>query len=78
MFIVSRHGPEYVTSYRASLTDREREVLSGDAEVSRNYVYQIRTRFRQKLEELAVDIEILEATQPDLLVEFEEVVCGRD
>lgn len=64
-----------MTEYRGLLTDREREVLSGEAEVSRNYVYQIRTRVRTKLEHLAEDVRILEAHHPDLLDELEAIVC---
>lgn len=67
-----------MTSYRGLLTDRERHVLSGEAEVSRNYVYQIRTRVRDKIDRLAEDIRILEAHHPDLFKELEEVVCHTD
>lgn len=67
-----------MTDYRGLLTDREREILRGDVEVSRNYVYQIRTRVRGKIERLAEDISILEAHQPDLLERVEQVVCDTD
>ena len=67
-----------VADYRGLLTDREREILCGDAGVSRNYVYQIRSRVRNKIERLAEDIEILETHHPDLLERVEEVVCDRE
>lgn len=67
-----------MTDYRGLLTDREREILRGDVEVSRNYVYQIRTRVRGKIERLAEDIRILEANHPDLLERVEQVVCEAD
>lgn len=63
-----------MTEYRALLTDREREVLSGEANVSNNYVYQIRSRVRRKLGRLEGDIEVLSAHHPDLFAEFLDVV----
>jgi hypothetical protein len=53
------------------LTDREREVLTGEADVSSNYVCQIRTRVREKLDRLADDLRIIETHHPDLLDEVE-------
>lgn len=64
--------------YRGLLTDREREVLSGDADVSRNYVYQIRTRVRGKIDRLAEDVRILETDHPDLFERLQEVVRERE
>ena len=58
-------------AHRGLLTDREREILQNEVEVSRNYVYQIRSRVRDKIEALATDVEILRESQPDL---FEELV----
>lgn len=63
-----------MTEYRALLTDREREILRGRADVSRNYVYQIRNRVRGKLERLSVDIDILETHQPELFEELLEAI----
>lgn len=63
-------------AYRGLLTDREREVLSGQADVSANYRYQIRTRVRSKIDRLAEDVRVLEAHHPDLLEELRAVVCG--
>lgn len=63
-----------MTDYRALLTDREREILTGEADVSRNYVYQIRSRVREKVRRLGEDIRILEAHHPDLLEELEEAI----
>lgn len=63
-----------MTTYRGLLTAREREILRGDADVSRNYRYQIRSRVRDKIEALAADIELLETHQPDLFDELREAV----
>lgn len=67
-----------MTDYRGLLTDREREILCGDAGVSRNYVYQIRSRVRDKIDRLAEDIEILETHHPDLWERVDSVVCDRE
>jgi hypothetical protein len=67
--VISRMG-----TYRAILTDREREILTGEADVSREYVYQIRTRVRNKIDRLAADVEILEEYQPDLYEELQDAL----
>ncbi|MDZ7702314.1 MAG: hypothetical protein U5J98_09775 [Halobacteriales archaeon] len=61
--------------HRGLLTAREREILREEAEVSRNYVYQIRSRIRDKIEALSTDVEILRTHQPDL---YEELVEALD
>lgn len=63
-----------VADYRGLLTDREREILSGQADVSRNYELQIRYRVRDKIERLIADIEILQKHHPDLASELREAV----
>lgn len=67
-----------MADYRALLTDREREILGGDADVSRNYVYQIRSRVRGKIDRLAEDVEILTREHPDLMEHLERVVLGEE
>lgn len=52
--------------HRGLLTAREREILRGEVDVSRNYLYQIRSCLRAKIEALATDVEILRTYQPDL------------
>ena len=59
-----------VTEYRGLLTEREREVLSGNAGVSDNYVHQIRHRVREKIEALETDVELLSRYHPDLAEEL--------
>lgn len=63
-----------MATYRALLTDREREILAGKADVSQNYVYQIRSRVRGKIERLTDDIEFLEEHHTDLYQELRESV----
>lgn len=66
-----------VVARRALLTEREREIISGDADVSDDYRYQTISRIRQRLEKLEDDIEAMEA-HGDLAEELREKVCGDD
>ncbi len=61
--------------YRGILTEREREILSGDADVSDNYRYRVVSRIRTKIDNMDDDIEILAENREDLLEELREVVC---
>lgn len=63
-----------VGQYRALLTDREREILRGDDNVSTNYYNQVRHRVRQKIAELQTDVEILERYEPDLVAALVAVI----
>jgi len=64
--------------YRGLLTDREREILKGEADVSDNYRYRVVSRIRTKIESIDEDIEILAENRGDLLEELREVVCEED
>ncbi|TYL37441.1 hypothetical protein CV102_17705 [Natronococcus pandeyae] len=61
--------------YRGLLTEREREILSGDADVSDNYRYRVVSRIRTKLETLEEDVAVLEENHADLHSELQEIVC---
>lgn len=61
--------------YRGLLTEREREILSGDADVSDNYRYRVVSRIRTKLETLEKDVAVLEENHPGLHSELLEIVC---
>lgn len=61
--------------YRGLLTDREREILEGKADVSDNYRYRVVSRIRSKIESVDEDVEILAENREDLLNELQEVVC---
>jgi len=50
-----------MTDRRALLTDREREIVAGTADVSDAYRYQTISRVRARLDRLAGDIDALEA-----------------
>lgn len=61
--------------YRGILTEREREILKGEADVSDNYRYRVVSRVRTKIENVDQDVEILSKTREDLLEELRDVVC---
>ena len=61
---------------RALLTEREREIVSGDADdITDEYRYQTVSRIRSRLQRLEDDIDALEA-HGDLAEELREIVCG--
>ncbi len=62
---------------RALLTDREREIVAGDADVEDSYRYQTISRVRARFDRLAADLEALEA-HGALADELRELVCATD
>ena len=62
---------------RALLTDREREILLGEADVSQKYYHVVVTRVRKRINRLASDVRALE--QHDTLAnELRDAVCETD
>ena len=61
--------------YRAILTDREAEILSGEADVSEKYYYRVVTRVRDKVEKLSQDLDVLDEHHDTLGDELREIVC---
>lgn len=63
---------------RAILTEREREIVAGDADdVTDEYRYQTVSRVRSRFEELEADIEAFES-HGDLADELRDIVCAED
>lgn len=60
---------------RGLLTDREREILTGEADVSDDYYYRVVSRVRGKIRQLERDAEILAEKRDDLHTELREAVC---
>jgi hypothetical protein len=60
---------------RGLLTDREREIIKGEADVSDNYRYRVASRIRSKIERVDEDVDILETHREDLLEELQDAVC---
>jgi len=63
---------------RGLLTDREREIIQGEADVSDDYRYRVASRIRNKIERIEGDVSILEEHRADLLEELREVVCDEE
>jgi len=64
--------------YRGLLTDREREILRGEADVSDNYRYRVVSRIRTKIDSIDNDVEILAENRQDLLKKLQQVVCDSE
>lgn len=61
--------------YRGLLTEREREIISGEADVDDSYRYRVISRVRTKIDNVAEDVELLAENREDLLEELREAVC---
>jgi len=62
--------------YRAILTDREREILRGEADVSEKYYFRVVTRVRKKISKL-IDEDLPALDDHDTLGdELREGVCN--
>lgn len=61
--------------YRAILTPREKEILTGEADVSEKYYYRVVTRVRQKINAIEDDIAILDENHDTLGDELRAIVC---
>ena len=59
---------------RALLTNREREIVSGEADVDDPYRYQTISRVRQRFTRLDADLEATEK-HGELADEVREIVC---
>ena len=59
---------------RALLTDREREIVAGEADVDDPYRYQTISRVRQRFSRLEGDLESMEK-HGELANEVREIVC---
>jgi len=60
--------------YRAILTDREQEILSGEADVDEKYYHRVVTRVRKKIQRVEDDLETLDEHH-SLGDELRDVVC---
>ena len=62
---------------RALLTDREQEILSGEADVSDNYKYKVQSIVRNRIRKrLSDDMAILEEHFPEAYALVKEEVGG--
>jgi len=64
---------------RALLTDREREIISGEADVSDNYEYKVRSIVRNRVRKrLGDDVAFLEEHFDEVYNMVVEEVCDGD
>lgn len=63
---------------RALLTDREREILAGDAEVTDNYRYKVESTARRRVREIEADVAVLSEHYPEIFAELQDKVCEFD
>lgn len=63
---------------RSILTEREKEILAGEADVTEKYYYVVVSRVRTKIEGINEDLEFLDNHHEDLGEELREVVCEED
>lgn len=67
-----------MTDRRALLTEREREIISNEADdVSDDYRYQTVSRIRSRIQRIEADLDALEA-HGDLADELRAIICGGD
>jgi hypothetical protein len=59
---------------RGLLTPREREILSGEADVTEEYYYSVVSRVRSKIQKLEEDAQLLRENHPELFEELSESV----
>lgn len=67
--------PVRMNDGRSLLTDREREILAGEADVSDNYRYKVQSVARQRVRGIVDDIDVLREHEPDIFNELQEIVC---
>ena len=63
---------------RGLLTPREREILSGEADVVDSYYYSVVSRVRKKIQKIEEDAEILRKNHPSLYSELQAIVSEED
>lgn len=63
---------------RGLLTPREREILTGDADVTDEYYYSVVSRVRRKIQKTEDDAQVLKAHHKDLYQELRQAVSGEE
>lgn len=64
---------------RALMTEREREIISGEADVTTNYQYKVQSLVRNRVQKkLSDDVDVLEEHFPEVYEMIVEEVCDRD
>jgi hypothetical protein len=61
---------------RGLLTPREREIISGEADVTEEYYYSVVSRVRSKIQKVEEDAQLLQENHSDLFEELMESVTA--
>ena len=67
--------PPTTDERRGLLTNREREILAGTADVSDNYHFAVLSRVRRKITEVGTDAALLREHHPELFRNLRTAVC---
>ena len=59
---------------RGLLTPREREIITGEADVTDNHRYQVRYTLRERIDELSTDVELIMEHDQEIREGLEEAV----
>lgn len=60
---------------RSLFTDRERAILSGEADVTDNYRYKVQSIARQRVRRIEKDVAVLRDHEPEMYGMLKERVC---
>lgn len=75
----AEHRPDMPEEGRALLTEREREILSGEADVTDNYQYKVKSIVRNRIRKhFGDDVAFLEEHFPEVYDLVVEEVCGNE
>lgn len=77
-YAMAGQNSEVMGRTRALMTETDREYIANEDDVDENKRYQAVSRVRDRIDELATDIEVLEDNHPELLEEVRDVVCEED
>ena len=67
-----------MTDRRALLTDREREIISREADVTDSYRYQTISRVRKRFDRLEEDLQLLDEHHDSLADEIRSIIRKLD
>ncbi|ELZ96071.1 hypothetical protein C440_05757 [Haloferax mucosum ATCC BAA-1512] len=58
------------------MTEREREILSGEADVKDNYRYKVESQVRSRItKRLEADVEVLSEHYPEMFQSLQGLIC---
>lgn len=60
---------------RSLFTDREREILAGEANVKDNYRYKVESTARQRVRRIVADVDVLQEHHPEIYDMLRKRVC---